>query len=102
MTDVNVGLWVPLVAKAGREDAVAEFLRSAEPLVDAEAGTIAWFAVRLDEATFGIFDVFEGEEGRDAHLAGRVAEALMAQAEDLFAEPPNIGRLDVLASKLPG
>jgi quinol monooxygenase YgiN len=102
MADVNVGLWVPLVAKPGREDAVAEFLRTAKPLVEAEPGTIAWFAVRLDASTFGIFDVFEDEAGRNAHLSGRVAEALMQQAEDLFAEPPNIARLDVLASKLAG
>jgi quinol monooxygenase YgiN len=99
---VSVGLWVPLEANPGKEDAVAEFLRSAQPLVEDEPGTTAWFAVRLGDSRFAIFDVFEDEAGREAHLNGKVAAALMAQAEDLFASPPEINQIDVLASKLPG
>jgi quinol monooxygenase YgiN len=100
MSNVTVGLWVPLEAKPGKEDAVAEFLTGAKPLVDAEPGTVAWFAVRLGPASFAIFDVFDSDEGRQAHLSGKVAAALMQQAPDLFATPPAIGSIDVLASKL--
>jgi quinol monooxygenase YgiN len=99
---VSVGLWVPLEARPGKEEDVAEFLRSAQPLVEDEPGTTAWFAVRLGDSRFAIFDVFEDEAGRDAHLNGKVAAALMEQAEDLFASPPEINQIDVLASKLPG
>ncbi|ADB52442.1 putative quinol monooxygenase [Conexibacter woesei] len=98
---VTVGLWVRLEAKPGREDDVAQFLRQAQDLVDAEAKTTAWFAIKLGPATFGIFDVFDGEDGRDEHLRGRVAAALGERATDLFAEAPGIEKLDVLASKLP-
>lgn len=97
---VSVGLWVRLEAKPGREDDVAAFLRSGRDLVDAEPLTTAWFAVRLGPTTFGIFDAFAAEEGRDAHLRGRVAAALGEQASDLFAEAPAIEKLDVLADKL--
>ena len=77
------------------------FLRSALPLVNEEPGTIAWFAVRLGKSSFAIFDAFADEDGRDAHLSGKVAAALMARADELFASPPQINKLDVLASKLP-
>lgn len=98
---VSVGLWVRLEAKPGREDDVAAFLRSGRDLVDAEPLTTAWFALQLGPTTFGIFDAFAGEEGRDAHLRGRVAAALGEKASDLFAEAPAIEKLDVLADKLP-
>lgn len=97
----NVGLLVRLEAKPGKEDAVEEFLRGGLALVEAEPETLAWFAIRLGPSTFGIFDAFEAEAGRDAHLAGRVAEALMAQADDLFSSPPAIEKVEVLADKLP-
>ena len=99
---VNVGLFVRLEAKKGKEEEVAEFLRSATPLVEAEPATMAWFAVRMGPSTFAIFDVFPGDAGRNAHLSGKVAAALMAKASDLFSTPPNIEKVDVLASKLPG
>jgi quinol monooxygenase YgiN len=102
MSNVTVGLWVPLEAKPGKEQEVADFLVGAQPLVDAEADTVAWFAVRLGPTSFGIFDVFEADAGRQAHLSGKVAAALMEQAPDLLASPPDIGQSDVLASKLPG
>ncbi|KXU31484.1 antibiotic biosynthesis monooxygenase [Sphingobium sp. 22B] len=97
---VKFGLWVELVARAGRERDVAAFLADALPVVQQETGTVCWFGVRLDQATFAIFDAFESEEARDIHLAGAVAEALADRAGDLLASPPEIRRLDVLAAKL--
>ena len=98
---VNVGLWVRLEAKQGQEDEVARFLDRGRALVDDEPETTAWFAVRLGPSTFGIFDVFADDSGRDAHLNGRVAETLMGRAEELFAQAPSIEKVDVIASKLP-
>lgn len=98
---VTVGLLVPLEAKPGKEAAVEAFLNSGLPIVMDEPATTAWFAVKMGPATYGIFDVFPDESGRQAHLSGRVAAALMQQAPDLFAAPPDIQRLDVLAAKLP-
>ncbi|AJG18646.1 putative quinol monooxygenase [Cupriavidus basilensis] len=98
---VKFALWVPLHAKPGKEKEVEEFLLAGLPLVQAEAGTTAWFALRLGPSMFGIFDAFPDEAGRNAHLCGKVAEALMAKAPDLFAKPPSIEKLDVLAAKLP-
>lgn len=99
---VTVGLFVRLEAKRGKEEEVANFLRSALPLVEAEPGTTAWFALRFGPSTFGIFDAAPNEAGRQAHLAGQVAAALMAQAPNLLAEPPSIEQVDILADKLPG
>jgi len=97
----TVGLLVTMEAKPGRESDVEKFLESGRALVDEEPATTAWFAFRLGAATFGIYDVFPDEPGREAHLNGKVAEALMAQAPDLFAGTPVIQRVDILASKLP-
>ena len=97
----SVALLVRLEAKPGKEDAVAEFLRSALPLVQAEPATTAWFAIRMGPSTFGIFDAFPDDAGRQQHLSGPVAAALKAKANELFSEPPQIEKLDVLASKLP-
>jgi quinol monooxygenase YgiN len=99
--DVKVALFVRLEAKAGKDAEVAEFLRQGLPIVQEEPATIAWFGIRLGPSTFGIFDAFPDEAGRQAHLAGRVAAALMAKAADLFSQPPSIEKVDVLASKLP-
>jgi|SRR5271170_3771666 len=96
---VKVALWVPLEAKPGKEEEVAKFLIGARPLVEAEAGTVSWYAVRMGPTSFGIFDTFAGEQGREAHLTGKVAEALMAKAPDLFAKPPQIFKIDVLSAK---
>jgi quinol monooxygenase YgiN len=98
---VAVALLVRLEAKSGKEDDVAAFLRSALPLVQAEPDTTTWYALRLGPTTFGIFDTFPDESGRRAHLAGRVAAALMARASELFAQAPTIENVDVLAAKLP-
>lgn len=97
---VKVGFSAKLVAKAGKEDEVAAFLASALPLAQAEKGTVAWFALRLSKSEFGIFDAFADEAGRKAHIEGPIAAALMAKASELFAEPPQIDRVDVLAAKL--
>ncbi len=87
-------------AKAGKEQEVERFLTGAAALVAEETGTVVWFAVRLGPSTFGIFDAFDDEAGRDAHLNGRVAEALFGQADSLFASAPSVQKLDVLADKL--
>jgi quinol monooxygenase YgiN len=97
---VTVGLFVRMEAKAGREDEVERFLKDALPLVHEEPATKVWFAVRLGPLIYAIFDAFPDESGRAAHLAGKVAEALHARAGELFATPPHIERMDVLAVKL--
>jgi quinol monooxygenase YgiN len=98
---VKVGLYVRLEAKPGKEGDVEAFLRSGLALVEQEPATTAWFAIRMGGSTFGIFDAFPDEAGRQAHLAGRVAAALMAKAPELFAKAPSIEKVDVLAAKLP-
>jgi len=97
---VTKGLFVRIEALPGREDDVAAFLGAGLAIVLDEPATTAWFGVRLGPSTFGVFDVFPDEAGRAAHLAGRVAEALMANVGELF-EAPTIEPLDVLATKLP-
>ena len=97
----KVALYVPLEAKPGKEKEVAEFLKSALPLVDAEPGTVSWFAIQQGPSSFAIFDTFDDENGRNAHLGGKVAAALMARAGELLAQPPAIHRIDILADKLP-
>jgi quinol monooxygenase YgiN len=96
---IAVGLYVRLIAKPGKEKDVEELLRSGLALVQAEPGTLQWYAVKFDARTFAIFDTFGGEEGRNAHLSGRLAAALMAKAGELLAQPPNIEKYDVLAAK---
>jgi quinol monooxygenase YgiN len=98
---VTVALFVRLEAKPGKESEVETFLKSALPLVQAETATTVWFGIRLGPSTFGIFDAFPDDAGRQAHLTGKVASALIARASDLFSTPPVIENVDVLASKLP-
>jgi hypothetical protein len=98
---VSVRWWVRLEAKVGRERELEVFRRSAMPLVDAEAGTLVWFGVRLSSTTFGIFDAFADEPGPQTHLSGRVAAALGEHATTLLATPPATEQVDVLAVKLP-
>ena len=99
---VNVALYVRLEAKPGKEKDVEVFLRGGLAVVQGEPATTAWFALRMGPSTFGIFDAFPDEAGRQAHLSGRVAAALMQKAADLLAKPPAIEKVDVLAAKLPG
>jgi quinol monooxygenase YgiN len=98
---VKVALFVRLEAKAGKEAEVEQFLRGGLALVQQEPATTAWFGIRLGPSTFGIFDAFPDEAGRQAHLSGQVAAALMANAPELLAKPPSIEKVDVLAAKLP-
>ncbi len=98
---VKLALYVRLEAKPGREAEVEHFIKDALPIVQAETGTAAWFGIRMGPATFGIFDAFSDEPGREAHLNGQVAAALMAKADDLLATPPRIEKVDILAAKLP-
>jgi quinol monooxygenase YgiN len=96
-------LYVPLEAKPGKETEVADFLRSAVPLVNAEPGTRTWYAIQEGPSSFAIFDTFDDEAGRDAHLNGKVAGALMEKikAGDMFAKTPDIHKLGIVADKSP-
>lgn len=97
---VTVGLLVTLQAKPGKEKELGEFLASALPLAEAEPETAAWFAVKIDDATFAIFDAFPDAGGRQAHLDGPIAAALMGRADELLASGPDIKPVEVLAAKL--
>jgi quinol monooxygenase YgiN len=88
-----------LEARLGKESEVEEFLKSAQPLAIQEVGTTTWFAFRVGPATFGIFDTFANEAGRQEHLNGAIAKALFAKAEDLFAKPPQIQQAEIFAAK---
>ena len=97
----KLALFARLEAKAGKENEVAKFLEAGLAMANQETTTPIWFALRLGPATFGIFDAFTDEAGRQAHLNGPIAKALMAKAPELFSEPPAIERLEVLGAKLP-
>lgn len=99
---VKVAILARLEAKPGKEAEVAAFLESALPLANQERGTTVWFALRLGPTSFGIFDAFPDDAGRDAHLSGPIARALMAKGGELLATPPLIEKVDVLAAKIPG
>jgi quinol monooxygenase YgiN len=98
---VKTALLVRLEAKPGKEKDVEDFLRGGLPIVETEPATVTWYALKLGPSTFGIFDTFPDEAGRQAHLAGRVAAALMAQAADLFSQLPVIEKVEILTAKLP-
>lgn len=98
---LTLGQFVPLEAKPGKEEEVAAFLKQAAELVKQEQTTPLWFAVRLGKSRFAIFDSFRDEAGRQAHLNGPIAAALMAQAPNLFTASPVIEALDVLGAKVP-
>ena len=98
---VTKGIFVRIAANPGREADVEEFLNSGLELVMEEPATTAWFAIQIGPSTYGIFDVFPDDDGRDAHLNGKVAAALTENAGELYGEP-TLEKLDILASKLPG
>ncbi|MES3010019.1 MAG: antibiotic biosynthesis monooxygenase [Pseudomonadota bacterium] len=98
---VTVGLFVKLHAKPGKEAQLENFLKSALPLANAEVGTVVWFALKFGPATFGIFDAFANDSGRQAHLEGAIAAALMANASELLAEAPVLEKVETMAVKLP-
>ena len=97
----KVALFVRLEAKNGKEKEVTAFLDQALKMANQEATTPLWFALRLGPSTFGVFDAFKDEAGRQHHLTGPIAQALMANASELLAVPPSIERVDVLGAKLP-
>ena len=101
--ELEAKLLLGLNTKPGKEKEVADFLRSAVPLVSAEVATISWFAIQEGPSSFAIFDTFDDEAGRDAHLNGKVAAALMEKVKsgELFAKAPEIHKIEILADKLP-
>jgi quinol monooxygenase YgiN len=96
----KVALWVMLEAKPGKEAEVEAFLRGGLAIVQQEPATTTWYAIRLGPSLFGIFDTFPDDAGRQAHLSGQVAAALMAKAPELLAKAPSIEKIDVIAAKL--
>jgi quinol monooxygenase YgiN len=97
---IKLSLFARLTAKPGKEEEVAAFLASALPLAQAEKQTMQWYAFRIGKSEFGIFDTFNDEAGRKAHLSGPIAAALAAKGGDLFAKPPSIEPVDILAAKV--
>jgi len=92
-------LYVHLKAKPGRGNDVAAFLKSALPLAQQEVGTVSWYAFAEDGGSFGIFDTFDTEAARQAHLNGPIAKALMTKTSELLAESPQIHQINILADK---
>lgn len=95
----RVGLLAILEAKHGKENEVAQFLKSAAALAEQEKQTVSWYAIRLGPAKFGIFDTFADDAGREAHLKGEIAKALFARADELLVRPPTIDQLAIIATK---
>ena len=93
-----IGLLVTLEARAGQEADAEAFLKSAQRLALKENATLKWYAIKIGAAKFGIFDTFANEAGRNAHLTGEIAKALGAQANELFATPPQVEKVEILAS----
>jgi quinol monooxygenase YgiN len=100
VTMPNLALYVQLKAKPGKEVEVEDFLRGGLSIVENEPATITWYALKMGPSTYGIFDTFPDEQGRQAHLSGEVAKALMAKAGELLAEAPSIQKVEVLAAKM--
>lgn len=96
---MKVAILALLEAKPGKEEEVAAFLASAQPLAVGEPGTRTWYAFRRGPSSFGIFDTFDDDGGRNAHLTGPIASALMAKASELLSQPPSIEKIDLLAHK---
>jgi quinol monooxygenase YgiN len=95
----KLGLLITVKAKKEKRDDVKAFLSNAVDLAREEKETITWYSFQIDESTFGIFDTFEDESGREAHLNGKIAEALMENASELLAEEPSIKKIDIMSSK---
>jgi len=93
-----IGLLVTLEAHRGKEADAEAFLKSTQPLALDEKGTLKWYAIKLAPEKFGIFDTFANEGGRHAHLTGEIAKALGARANELLAVPPQVEKVEVLAS----
>ena len=95
----KLGFLVTLTAKPGKADELGAFLTGALPLAEAELGTLTWYAIKVDDDTYGIFDTFDTQDARDVHINGPIAAALMDRTGDLLAEPPSIRPIDILAAK---
>ena len=93
-----IGLLVTLQARAGKEADAEAFLKSAQPLALNENGTLKWYAFKIGPRKFGIFDTFANEAGRGAHLNVEIATALGKRASELFAVPPQVQKVEVLAT----
>jgi len=96
---VTLGLLALLQAQPGKGDEVARFLESGREIVEREEGTVTWYAFKVDETTYGIFDTFESEDARQAHLNGEIPKALAQVGQDLLAADPDIRPVDILAVK---
>lgn len=96
---VKLGILALLKAKPGKGDDLADFLRSGREIAAREEGTVTWYAFKVDDATYGIFDTFESEEGRQAHLNGEIPKALSQVAADLLDSDPDIRTVEILAVK---
>ncbi len=99
MTKTNLGIIALLEARPGKEQDLRNLLVGAQALAVAEPGTITWYAVQSGPREFAIFDTFENEAGRQAHLDGRIAQALLGRADELLAKAPDIRKVEVLAAK---
>lgn len=95
----KLGLLLTLKAKSGKEQEVSDFIKGALSLAQEEQKTLSWYAFKIDASTFGIFDTFENEEGRNAHLNGNIAKALMEKASELLSDEPKIQKIEILAAK---
>ncbi|HMF54279.1 MAG TPA: antibiotic biosynthesis monooxygenase [Edaphobacter sp.] len=95
----KLALYVPLKAKPGKETELKEFLKQGAQMAAQEPGTVTWYALEEGPGRFAIFDTFEDEAGRDAHLNGPIAKALMSKADELLADPPQIHKISLLATK---
>lgn len=95
----NLGLLILLKAKPDKTEIVAGFIKDAVDLAEKEEKTLTWYSFRIDNDTFGIFDTFNDESGREAHLKGEIAKALMGKAEELLTKAPNLQKIDILSSK---
>lgn len=94
----SLALLATLQARPGKEAEVEAFLKSAQPLAEKEPQTLKWYAVKIGPSKYGIFDTFSSEDGRSAHLSGEIAKQLMARASELFASPPQIEKVEILAN----
>lgn len=98
----KLAIWAQVEAKPGKEQEVADFLKSAQALAEREEGTTSWYAVKISPSRFGIFDTFADDKGRDAHLNGEIAKALFGKAQELFVKQPEVHKIEILAAKTPG
>ena len=95
----KLALYVPLKPKPGKEKELEEFLKKGAEMAAQEPGTVTWYALKEDDGRYSVFDTFNDEAGRDAHLNGPIAKALMAKAEELLAEPLHISKVTLVAAK---